>query len=672
MKKILTGILITLTLLVLGIEPGYTQTDENCLMCHGDSSMISAMGVEDWEPLLIDTTRYKQTTHYQMGGCVNCHSDISEFPHPEEVQEADCGMCHYDAQQNWAESAHGLSVQQGGEDAATCASCHTQHYQFPVSDSLSSVHPSNEWITCAECHSNQELIAEYDIPQPEAVDMYKTSVHGRELIDQGNMDAATCSDCHGAHKVLRARNFESTMNKFNVPETCGECHTESYTEYEESSHGMALSDHSFDAPSCTDCHGEHTIHRVGTEASRVSKKQQAEQTCASCHNDPDLRAKYGFGSEDQVSTYQDSYHGLAVIRGAENAAACADCHTAHLILPQSNPEASISEANIGTTCGECHENSTTAFGMSYTHESVMLGRYPVQIVIKWAYIALIFLIIGGMFVHNTIIWYKKTRAKYEHEKHEKRVTRMTKNEVNQHYLLTISFITLVITGFALKYPEAGWVELLSSIGMNETVRGTIHRIAAVIMIGLSVYHAYFLIFTRRGREEIKELLFNAKDIREFFQNIRYYLGKRPTPPAFDHYDYTQKAEYWALVWGTVVMAVTGLILWFPTIFGQYTPQWLIKVSETIHFYEAILATLAIIIWHFFFTIFHPDEYPMSLIWITGDMPLEEWREKHPGKYQQMMRDAEDYKNGVKRWEELSVTTQEYIKRYGEGENQHEV
>ena len=212
MKKSLYGILFTLLIVATALSVTFAQTDQDCLSCHADSSMMGAMGIEDWEPLVLDAERYTQTIHSQMGGCVNCHYDISEFPHADTVAAVDCGMCHYDAQQNWAESAHGLSVQEGSEDAATCSSCHTDHYQFSSSDSLSRVHPTNEWQTCAECHSNEELIQEYDIPQPDAVAMYKTSIHGRELIVQGNLDAASCSDCHGSHKILRARNFESTMN----------------------------------------------------------------------------------------------------------------------------------------------------------------------------------------------------------------------------------------------------------------------------------------------------------------------------------------------------------------------------------------------------------------------------------------------------------------------------
>ncbi|MCF7804429.1 MAG: cytochrome b/b6 domain-containing protein [Candidatus Marinimicrobia bacterium] len=654
---------LILGLLFLAV-PLFGQTDDECLMCHGDASMMESMGVEEYESLVVDSEKYGGSTHAEMGGCVSCHSDITEFPHPEDPADVDCGMCHYDTQEQWQNSSHGLSVQAGHEDAATCSSCHTAHYVYPPSDSLSTVSRSNEWETCAKCHENEELIEEYDIPQPEAVEMYKTTVHGRELIDQGNLEAASCSDCHGSHKILAGRNIESTMHKMNVPETCGQCHSEIYSKFEQSIHGESLSDGNWEAPSCTDCHGEHSIQRTETEGSRVSKKRQAEQTCADCHNDPDLAAKYGFGAANQVSTYQDSYHGLAVLRGAEDAASCADCHNAHLILPQDDPESSIARSNIAETCGDCHEGATTQFGMSYTHESVMLGRFPVQDIVKWIYIALIILVIGGMFFHNLIIWIKKTRQKYRHEKKEATITRMTSNEMNQHWLLFISFTLLVITGFMLKFPEAGWVQLFSSIGINEAVRGTTHRVAAVVMIALSLYHLYFLIFTKRGREEIRELMFGIRDVKEFWQAMKYYFGKRPTPPSYGHYDYTQKAEYWALIWGTAVMAATGLILWFPTMLGENTPQWLIKVSETIHYYEAILATLAIVIWHFFFTIFHPDEYPMSMIWLNGEMTLEEWREKHPDKYQAMLREVQEYKNEKKSLDDLSIGAQAYVEKYG--------
>ena len=119
------------------------------------------------------------------------------------------------------------------------------------------------------------------------------------------------------------------------------------------------------------------------------------------------------------------------------------------------------------------------------------------------------------------------------------------------------------------------------------------------------------------------------------QNILFYLGKAKERPQFDQYDYTEKAEYWALVWGTFVMALTGFILWFPTFFTNFMPAWTVKIAETVHLYEAWLATLAIAVFHFFFVIFHPDQYPMSLTWITGRMTVESCEHHHPAWFERM-------------------------------------
>ncbi len=103
---------------------------------------------------------------------------------------------------------------------------------------------------------------------------------------------------------------------------------------------------------------------------------------------------------------------------------------------------------------------------------------------------------------------------------------------------------------------------------------------------------------------------------------------------FGRYDYMQKAEYWALVWGTIVMVFTGLVLWFPTFAARLLPGILIPASQTIHYYEAWLATLAILVWHFFFVILHPEEYPMSWTWLTGKMTKEAAKEHHGKWYEE--------------------------------------
>ena len=278
---------------------------------------------------------------------------------------------------------------------------------------------------------------------------------------------------------------------------------------------------------------------------------------------------------------------------------------------------------------------TSSFANSYTHEAMLIRGNPVNFFITVIYIALIFGVIGAMFLHNVIIFLKYIRNKRKEEKNYY-IIRFKPTEIFQHAGLMISFTVLAISGFALKFPEAGWVTMLESIGINEWSRRIIHRTAAVIMVLVSFYHLYYVLFTNRGRYLLKQIMFRISDIAEVIQTLKYYLGFSRKKPEYEEFDYTEKAEYWSLVWGNIVMTLTGLVLWFPILVTGFAPSWIVRASELIHFYEAILATLAIIIFHLFFVIFHPEQYPMNLSWLTGKMSLRAAVHKHPRWIKRML------------------------------------
>jgi len=214
---------------------------------------------------------------------------------------------------------------------------------------------------------------------------------------------------------------------------------------------------------------------------------------------------------------------------------------------------------------------------------------------------------------------------------EQKYLRMTLNERIQHFLLLSSFITLVITGFALKYPEAVWVMWLRSL-FGETafeIRGIVHRVAAVVMILDSIYHIIYVTFTKRGRKLIIDLWFYKKDLTDVLGTIKYYLGKSKEKPKYSRFSYIEKSEYWALVWGNVVMGTTGILLWFENIFLPVISTNGMDIATAIHFYEAILASLAIVVWHFYFVIYNPDVYPINKAFITGYLTREEMEHEHP-------------------------------------------
>jgi formate dehydrogenase gamma subunit len=244
------------------------------------------------------------------------------------------------------------------------------------------------------------------------------------------------------------------------------------------------------------------------------------------------------------------------------------------------------------------------------------------------YLLMIFGTIGGMLLHNILILRKKLKARREGHIHigggERTVVRMSKLQRRQHLTLLTSFFVLVFTGFALKYPES----LLGALFINESVRSYLHRIAGTVLIAGGLYHVFYALRFNEGRKLILDLLPTYEDAIDVRNVLLYYLGLRDAKPEFRRFNYAEKMEYWALVWGTIVMATTGLMAWFKVPVGNILPRWTIDVGITVHFYEAILATLAILVWHFYMVIFDPDVYPMNWAWYDGKMTLEQYREEH--------------------------------------------
>jgi formate dehydrogenase gamma subunit len=200
----------------------------------------------------------------------------------------------------------------------------------------------------------------------------------------------------------------------------------------------------------------------------------------------------------------------------------------------------------------------------------------------------------------------------------------------QHVLLAISFITLVWTGFALKYPDTWWARPLLILEGTHSVRSIIHRAAAVLFIVVSIMHLVSLIVSRRLRNHWKEMLPKLQDAREAGAGFAYNLGMGSVPPERSPHSYVEKAEYWAVVWGAVVMASTGLLLWANNLAMTFLPKSWLDIATSVHFYEALLATLAILVWHFYSIIFDPDIYPLNTAFLTGysSKKTEHSREQH--------------------------------------------
>jgi cytochrome b subunit of formate dehydrogenase len=183
--------------------------------------------------------------------------------------------------------------------------------------------------------------------------------------------------------------------------------------------------------------------------------------------------------------------------------------------------------------------------------------------------------------------------------------------------LAITFVVLVYTGFALKFPEAWWALPLLQWESDFGVRGWIHRGAAVGMLLAGGIHLVHLAVDRRARACIAQMRPGREDLHEIRERFAFFFGHRPFLPEAPWIDYPEKMEYLAVIWGTMIMAVTGFVLWFQDLALRWLPTWVIDVATVVHFYEAILASLAILVWHFYAVIFDPVVYPMDTAWLTG-------------------------------------------------------
>lgn len=604
---------------------------EECLACHGDATLSHEVNGKT-ASLYVNPKAFKDSIHGGMFTCVDCHTDVKTSPHETPPKKLTCASCHADEQGAYERSFHAQAVKGGNGKAATCGDCHgSPHDLLPASDPKSRVHHGNIPATCGACHG-QKLVMEDQGQGAQMMASYGQSVHGH-AVAAGSAKAAVCTDCHGTHEILDARDSKSPIFKFNVPATCGKCHGAITREFNQSIHGRAVAQGNGQAPVCTDCHGIHSIKAHLDPNSSVNARNLAQATCSRCHEG--VRLTQEFGVEGRRSTtYLASYHGLAARFGSQIVANCASCHGVHNILPSSDPGSTIYPANLARTCGQCHPGVNEEFAKARVHVDAPLAGDVGSKAVRWIrrfYLTLIFVVIGGMLVHNIILWRAKTIARRRVE--QAFVTRMTRRYRWQHAMLLVSFLVLVMTGFALKFPDSWFAALLA---MGEHWRRLWHRAAALVLIGVGVYHLFDLALTGEGRKLFRDLLPGLDDVRGAKENLLYRLGLSPRKPAFARFNYAEKTEYWALVWGTIVMAVTGVMLWAKVLVGNHVPRWWLDVATAIHFYEAVLATLAIVVWHFYQVFFDPEVYPMNWAWWDGRVPVETYRAEHPLDFDTML------------------------------------
>ena len=264
--------------------------NETCLSCHATPGMQTTLPSGEILYLTVDPEVYDNSTHGHQGyACVQCHTDISEFPHRPLQAETrrdvsllyyqNCARCRQEKYDATLDSVHQQALDDGNQEAALCVDCHGYH---DVTDPNEPITHSPQ--TCERCHS---LI--YHV--------YAGSVHGSALIDEGNPDVPTCIDCHGVHNVSGPSN--SDFHLFS-PQLCAECHadeelmakygisTNVFNSYVSDFHGTTvifeqqIEGQETNKPVCIDCHGVHNMKKVDDAESQVIRENLIT-TCQRCH-----------------------------------------------------------------------------------------------------------------------------------------------------------------------------------------------------------------------------------------------------------------------------------------------------------------------------------------------------------------------------------------------------
>ena len=378
------------------------QSNEDCMMCHSDVDLESESQGRT-RSLYVDQEKYDTSVHKDIE-CISCHqdADVEEFPHPENLEPVNCGMCHDDSQERFEQGIHGQALKKGALYAPDCKECHGVHNILASSEPASRTFKMNIPVLCGTCHREGAPVARvYNISEHNILENYSQSIHGQGLFKQGLIVTATCNNCHGNHLILPHTNSRSKISLKNVAGTCMNCHARIEEVHVKVIKGELWEREPGAIPACTDCHPPHKVSRenivvtisdrtclncherddvhkvvdnqnisLKVDKSEISNSVHRYIPCVKCHSDVSTQLKRPCETTQRVdcsnchaevsNLYNESGHGTAHNKKDPKAPYCSDCHGDHEVKSRYDDTSPTFRAAVPVLCGECHREDGKA------------------------------------------------------------------------------------------------------------------------------------------------------------------------------------------------------------------------------------------------------------------------------------------------------------------------
>jgi cytochrome b subunit of formate dehydrogenase len=558
-RWVLAGLCCVLS--VAGFAAVPALDNPGCLTCHDSrKDKIVIVGEDDEKRSLgaVDLRRYGKSVHGEMQ-CVSCHTEIVDnragHRKKQDAKPPNCISCHESLWNEAMKAGRTSSMDRLAQVIQNAEAYNASFHARPDAD-----HPNRPKASCEDCHSSHSFNVppqgserrtawHKEIPDTcgakcheDQLEDYATSVHGEEVLENGNTKSAVCTDCHSAHKVI---NTSSETFKLANVNTCGNCHKKELASYTDTYHGQVNRLGYAYTAKCADCHGSHGVRAADDPKSTVHPDRRMK-TCMKCHNDkkPGMRdATPGFASFGPHATGNDY---------------------------KKYPEMWVA----------------TKF---------MVGLLIFVFAFFWAH--------SGLWYYRE--WQDRKAGKPHHRIDTKGMALDEQAQHFQrfhwgwrvaHLAFALITMTLVLTGTTALFADSAWAPTVAALLGGPKILGLVHRIAAFLFISIFMVHFIYVMQKLLRDRNFRwfgpdSLIPNWKDFADCWGMFKWFLGKGPRPQ-FERWAYYEKFDYWAVFWGVNIIGGSGLMLAFPHVTAQYLPGWVFNVATLVHGEEAFLAAAA--------------------------------------------------------------------------------